>query len=333
MAIPMTRPDTKEILARSGPLLALFSMALIAALIKDKPLFFLLNELATFGPLFWLHLTHLGEIVVAVSLFSVFIDKQSKLLWSLAISMALSILVVQGLKHAIDAPRPPAVLAVDEIHVIIPAFRTLRPPDPTIDYVKLIDARPDTAAAWQNIQSDPNSPEARYWVPRMGGIATKEKFGIAYYQETLDLERGTYGGIYRPSARSFPSGHTATIVCALTLVMLHFRKRKWAWGLALAALAVGVSRIVVGVHWPLDVAVGGLIGWAAAALGTWISYRTPIASTQIGHRVIALLPGLAALILLTRKPVYPDIALFEVIVGVAGLLLAATGLWRLYQKN
>ena len=133
MAIPMTRPDTKEILARSGPLLTLFSMALIAALIKDKPLFFLLNELATFGPLFWLHLTHLGEIVVAVSLFSVFIDKQSKLLWSLAISMALSILVVQGLKHAIDAPRPPAVLAVDEIHVIIPAFRTLRPPDPTID--------------------------------------------------------------------------------------------------------------------------------------------------------------------------------------------------------
>ena len=115
--------------------------------------------------------------------------------------------------------------------------------------------------------------------------------------------------------------------------MLHFRTRKWAWGLALVALAVGGSRVVGGVHWPLDVAVGGLIGWAAAVVGTWISYRAPIASTQMGHRVIALLPGLAALILLTRKPVYPDIALFEVIVGVAGLLLAATGLWRLYQRN
>jgi membrane-associated phospholipid phosphatase len=333
MAIPMTHPDTKEILARSGPLLALFSIVLIAALIKNRPLFFLLNELGTFGPLFWLHLTHLGEIVVAVSLFSVFINKQSKLLWSLAVSMVISILVVQGLKHAIDAPRPPAVLAVDEINVIIPPYRTSRPPDPTIDYVKLIDARPDTATAWQNIQSDPNSPEAHYWIPRMGEIVTKEKFGIAYYQETLDLERGTYGGIYRPSARSFPSGHTATIVCALTLIMLHFRKRKWTWCLALAALAVGVSRIVVGVHWPLDVAVGGLIGWAAAALGTWVSYRTPIASTQMGYRVIAPLPGLAALVLLTRKPIYPDIALFEIIVGAAGLLLAAMGLWRLYQRN
>ena len=90
---------------------------------------------------------------------------------------------------------------------------------------------------------------------------------------------------------------------------------------------------MVGVHWPLDVAVGGLIGWAAAVLGTWISYRTPIASTPMGHRVIALLPGLAALVLLVRKPVYPDIALFEVIVGVAALLVSANGLWHLYQRN
>ena len=333
MAMLVTRPETREMFTRSGPLLALFSMALIAALAKNKPLFFLLNEWATFRPLLWLHLTHVGEILVTVSLFGLFVDKRSKLLWSLVISMALSVLIVQGLKHAIDAPRPPAVLAVDEIHVIVPAFRTLRSPDPAIDYTQLIDTRPDTAAAWQNIESDPDSPEARYWVPRMGGVVTKEQFGIAFAQEELELERGTYRGIYRPSARSFPSGHTATIACALTLVMLHCRKRKWAWGVALAALAIGSSRIVVGVHWPLDVAVGGLIGWAVAIAGTWISYRTPIVSTPMGHRMISLLPALAALVLLVRKPVYPDIALFEIIIGVAGLLLAAAGLWRFYRRS
>ena len=90
---------------------------------------------------------------------------------------------------------------------------------------------------------------------------------------------------------------------------------------------------MVGVHWPLDVAVGGLIGWAAAIVGTWISYHAPIIATPMGHRMIALLPGLAALTLLVRKPVYPEIALFETIVGVAGLLLVVTGLWRLYRKN
>jgi membrane-associated phospholipid phosphatase len=333
MAMLMVRPDTREIFARSVPLLAFFSVALIAALIKNESLFFFLNELATFRPLFWLHLTHLGDILVAVSLFGVFIDKQSKLLWSLAISMALSVLIVQSLKHAVNAPRPPAVLAVNKIHVIVPAFRTLRPMDPAIDYAKLIDAAPDTVAAWQNIQSNPNSLEAHYWVPRMGGVVTKEQFGMAHYQESLDVKYGTYRGIYRPSARSFPSGHTATIVCALALIMLHFRKRKWAWGLALVALAVGGSRIVVGVHWPVDVAVGGLIGWATAVMGTWIAHHTPIASTPMGHRMIALLPGLAALVLLIRNPVYPDIAIFEVVVGLAGLLLATTGLWRLYRRN
>ena len=167
----------------------------------------------------------------------------------------------------------------------------------------------------------------------MGGIITKEQFGIAFAQETLDLESGTYRGIYRPSTRSFPSGHTATIACALTLVMLQFRKRKWGWGLALAGLAIGSSRIVVGVHWPLDVAVGGLIGWAGAVAGTWVAHRAPIASTTMGHRVIVLLPGLAALVLLIRKPPYPDIALFEIIVGLAGLFLAATGVWRLYRRD
>jgi len=167
----------------------------------------------------------------------------------------------------------------------------------------------------------------------MSGVVTKEQFRIAWTQEESDRDRDTYRGIYRPSSRSFPSGHATTIACALTLVMLHFRKRKWTWGLALVALAVGGSRIVVGVHWPLDVAVGGLIGWAAAVVGTCISYRAPIASTPMGHRVITLLPGLAALVLLVRKPVYPDIALFEDIVGVASLFLAAMALWRLYRRN
>ena len=90
---------------------------------------------------------------------------------------------------------------------------------------------------------------------------------------------------------------------------------------------------MVGVHWPLDVAVGGLIGWATAIVGTWITNRTPITSTLMGHRLIAFLPGLAALALLVRKPVYPDIALFEIIVGVTSLCFVTTGLWRLCRRH
>ena len=97
--------DTREMFINSRLLLALFTMVLIAALLINKPLFLLLNEWATFRPLFWLHLTHLGDILVAVSLFGVFIDKQSKLLWSLAISMAESQIKIPrdcGLLHMFD---------------------------------------------------------------------------------------------------------------------------------------------------------------------------------------------------------------------------------------
>lgn len=326
------RLNTKEIVIYSGPLLLLFTVTLIAALFKNEHLFHSLNELAMFRPLLWLHLTHFGNVLIVVSLFGIFIVNHPKLLWSLAISMVLSTLIVQGLKHTIDAPRPPAVLAVDKIRVIVPTRYILRTPNPNVDYESLIDARQDTAATWEIIQSDPHSLEASYWIPRMDGVVTKEQFGIAFSQETLDIEQGIYRGIYRPSARSFPSGHTATIACALTLVMLYFRKRKWSWGLALVALVVGGSRVVVGVHWPLDVAVGGLIGWAAASAGIGVSLRTSVTSTLIGHRVVALLPGVAGVILIIRKPIYPDIALFETIVGVGGLILAATSLWLLYRK-
>ena len=49
----VTRPDVREMFIRSGPLLTLFSIALIAALVKNKPLFLLLNEWATFHAVLW----------------------------------------------------------------------------------------------------------------------------------------------------------------------------------------------------------------------------------------------------------------------------------------
>ncbi len=62
---------------------------------------------------------------------------------------------------------------------------------------------------------------------------------------------------------SFPSGHTATsfaLACWLWLRLRHTRYR-WVGYLAWAlAVLVGLSRIYRGVHYPLDVLVGALIG-------------------------------------------------------------------------
>jgi undecaprenyl-diphosphatase len=66
-----------------------------------------------------------------------------------------------------------------------------------------------------------------------------------------------------PSGSSFPSGHTATSFACATV--LAFFVPRAAPAFYLLALAIGFSRIYVGVHWPLDV-VGGIVLGVAVGL-------------------------------------------------------------------
>ena len=75
------------------------------------------------------------------------------------------------------------------------------------------------------------------------------------------------------STYSFPSGHAmGSMTLACVLVLLAWRTR-WRWWVAVPAcgfaLAVGMSRVYLGVHYPSDI----LAGWAAAAawaVATWL---------------------------------------------------------------
>jgi membrane-associated phospholipid phosphatase len=61
----------------------------------------------------------------------------------------------------------------------------------------------------------------------------------------------------------YPSGHAA-VSAALAFAVLPYLPRPWRWVVLLVPLSVGVARVYVGAHLPLDVVGGWAIGIACA---------------------------------------------------------------------
>lgn len=70
--------------------------------------------------------------------------------------------------------------------------------------------------------------------------------------------------------RSFPSGHSATAFWLAGTIAFSFRNVKVTITVLFLAVLVAFSRIAVGVHWPMDVAMGSMIGWIYGYIGHFI---------------------------------------------------------------
>jgi glycosyltransferase 2 family protein len=59
----------------------------------------------------------------------------------------------------------------------------------------------------------------------------------------------------------FPSGHTA-LAFAVAAVLHPLLPARWRWGPWVLASLVGIARLYVGVHWPMDLVGGAALGIA-----------------------------------------------------------------------
>lgn len=123
---------------------------------------------------------------------------------------------------------------------------------------------------------------------------------------------------------SFPSGHslTAAVLCA---VWVYYLKSPWARAtLILLATAAGMSRVAVGVHWPVDVAAGLMGGVLAAWAGVTLARGRPWGALQpMVHLTFVAIGVVLALTLTYSDGGYGGAAGMQAFVGIAALLYAA----------
>ncbi|MBD3373055.1 MAG: phosphatase PAP2 family protein [Candidatus Coatesbacteria bacterium] len=108
------------------------------------------------------------------------------------------------------------------------------------------------------------------------------KRGIKARRPPAVLARGEYILIGpRHNLHAYPSGHSATVFSLAGVLVLSIPFSLPRLLLILAAVLTACSRMVVGVHWPLDVLAGALIGWSAAWAGFALAALTPWAFSPL----------------------------------------------------
>ncbi|NOX75955.1 MAG: phosphatase PAP2 family protein [Gammaproteobacteria bacterium] len=133
-------------------------------------------------------------------------------------------------------------------------------------------------------------------------------------------------------SNSFPSGHTATAFTLAGIICLRGVHPALAVSVLLLATLAGISRAVVGAHWPLDILAGAFGGWIAAVIGVALSRQwvVPMGRTaQSGIAFVLLACGLA--LLFWHDVQYPAVVL-PTGIGVISVLSVGGYLLRVWRR-
>ncbi|MEA3639379.1 MAG: phosphatase PAP2 family protein [Lamprobacter sp.] len=125
---------------------------------------------------------------------------------------------------------------------------------------------------------------------------------------------------------SFPSGHSVTAGLFFGVLAYYAQRIRWRLAFILLATTVGLSRVAVGVHWPIDVMAGLAGGVVAALIGVWLARRSLWGIYDEGvHLAFVVLAVFAAVGLLFDAGGYPAAA------PLMAMLASLALVWSLLQ--
>lgn len=133
-------------------------------------------------------------------------------------------------------------------------------------------------------------------------------------------------------AVSFPSGHTTAIFTVVALLCLQQGlARGWKFALLLLGALVGISRMAVGVHWPIDVLGGMLIAWSSVLIGYFFAPQITWGTTHSAQRFFAVLLLLAAIALIfSHESGYTHARFLELLIPIATIAFSLPKLRELF---
>ncbi|MDV8157369.1 phosphatase PAP2 family protein [Acinetobacter bereziniae] len=134
-------------------------------------------------------------------------------------------------------------------------------------------------------------------------------FGVQGIKQSIDVLRPIgYLGIEHVQVigkilkhDSFPSGHAATAFVLAGVLSKYIKLNSFRYHRAFTfcvislATLIALSRVVVGVHWPLDIVIGALWGWYSATIILKLSSKTKqIGRTRFSANILYALAAISA---------------------------------------
>jgi membrane-associated phospholipid phosphatase len=140
-------------------------------------------------------------------------------------------------------------------------------------------------------------------------------------------------GLRLAAHNSMPSGHAITALLVVGVLLSAgppLRLRPWSRvAIAIFGVAVALSRIAVGAHWPSDVLAGAGLGLIAAIAGTQAQRRWPITSPALGLPLLAAIVLTCSAVLAWSDLGYPLARPLQGLLAGLGAVVAVATLWRL----